>query len=184
MNEISASTPLGGEVRVRYAAAPDVCPVCKHACQAIQLGQPIVYPESRDEGSWNLQMLFRCPRQSCGTLFIAEYSPRIDHRRNYHFELSALYPRIPDEAKIADGVERVSPSFVKILNQSLAAESHNLDQLVGIGLRKALEFPIKDYCVYKRPDKAAEIKRDLLRNASVITLLILTFRAALNAQHG
>src|SRR6266496_6550755 len=98
-----------------------------------------------------------------------------------NFELSALYPRIPDEAKIADGVERVSPSFVKILNQSLAAESHNLDQLVGIGLRKALEFLIKDYCVYKRPDKAAEIKRDLLRNASVITLLILTFRAALNA---
>ena len=158
MTEIYASTLSGGQVQVRYEGVPDVCPVCKHACHAIQLGQATVFPETRDEGSRKLQMLFRYPRHRCGTLFIAEYSPRVDDRRNYHFEFSAAYPRMPDKAKIADGVAEVSPNFVKILNESLAAESHNLDQIVGMGLRKALEFLIKDYCVRKHPDKEAEIK--------------------------
>jgi hypothetical protein len=34
----------------------------------------------------------------------------------------------------------VSPTFVEIYNQSLAAEAMRLSQLTGIGLRKALEF--------------------------------------------
>jgi hypothetical protein len=158
MIQISASTPSGAQMRVDYDRVPDVCPVCKHACQVTQLGQPIVFPESQNEGSVNLQMLFRCPRQRCGTLFIAHYTPQIDYRRNYHFELSALFPCLPDDAKIAEGVAKISANFVKIFNQSLAAESHNLDQLVGIGLRKALEFLIKDYCIHKHPEKAEDIK--------------------------
>jgi hypothetical protein len=145
-------------MRLRYDRVPDVCPVCKHACQATPLGEPIVFPESQSEGDVNLQMLFRCPRQRCGTLFIAQYTPQIDHRRNYHFQLSALFPYIPDNAKIAEGVAKISRNFVNILNQSLAAESHHLDQLVGIGLRKALEFLIKDYCIHKHPDKMDEIE--------------------------
>jgi hypothetical protein len=121
-----------------------------------------VFPESQNEGDVILQMPFRCPRQRCGTLFISQYTPEIDYRRNYHFELSALFPYLPDKAKIAEGVAKISANFVKIFNQSLAAESHNLDQLVGIGLRKALEFLIKDYCIHKHPEKAADIKTRLL----------------------
>ena len=35
--------------------------------------------------------------------------------------------------------------FLTIYNQSLSAEDNNLDQIAGIGYRKALEFLIKDY---------------------------------------
>jgi hypothetical protein len=162
MNQIYASSPAGGQFEVRYTGVPDVCPLCKHACHAIPLGQGTLFPESPNPENCQLQMLFRCPRKECGRLFIAEYYPRIDYRRNCHFELSALYPQTPDQAKIADGVAEVSPNFVEIMNQSLAAESHTLDQLVGMGLRKALEFLIKDYCVHKHPDKEAEIKANPL----------------------
>ncbi len=48
--------------------------------------------------------------------------------------------------------------FVEIYNQAMAAQSAQLDQLVGIGLRKALEFLIKDYTVYKQPKSAEEIR--------------------------
>jgi hypothetical protein len=69
-----------------------------------------------------------------------------------------VYPQTPHTAKISEGVAKISPKFVEIINQSFAAESHDLDQLVGIGLRKALEFLIKDYCICKHPDEEAEIK--------------------------
>lgn len=39
---------------------------------------------------------------------------------------------------------QVSPQFVEIYNQAKAAESFQLDQITGLGLRKALEFLIKD----------------------------------------
>ena len=66
------------------------------------------------------------------------------------------------QADFAEGVADISPNFVKLLNQSLAAESHNLDQIVGIGLRKALEYLTKDYCVRKHPTKEDEIKAAFL----------------------
>jgi len=160
--DIDATTPLGINNQIRYSGVPDACPVCKHACQAIQLKTAVTFPEVGNINDWTLQILYRCPRQSCGRLFIGEYYPRRDHRQNIHFELSSMYPRTADKAEIAEGVEEISPTFAKILNQSLAAESHSLDQIVGMGLRKALEFLIKDYCAHKRPDKSAEIKEQTL----------------------
>jgi hypothetical protein len=54
--------------------------------------------------------------------------------------------------------------FVSIYNQSLAAEAKELDQLVGIGMRKALEFLIKDYAVSENQGKGDEIRKITLAN--------------------
>jgi hypothetical protein len=157
--DIEAITPLGSRNQIRYTGVPDACPVCKRACQAIQMNTAVTFPEAGNTRDWTLQILFRYPRQSCGRLFIGEYFARGDYRgMNYQFELSKVYPRTPDKVKITEGVAEISPKFVEIYNQSLAAESHDLGQIVGMGLRKALEFLIKDYCINKHPDKATEIK--------------------------
>ena len=132
--------------------SPDTCPVCRHACEAMLQGEPALFPEHGDESEKKLQFVFCCPRQRCGSLFIVEYSG------SPWFLGLSMYPQVPADAKIAEGIGEISPNFVKILNQSLAAESHNLDQIVGIGLRKALEFLIKDYCFHMHPEKAVEIK--------------------------
>ena len=55
-------------------------------------------------------------------------------------------------------IEELSPTFIEIYNQSLAAEAAGLNQLNGIGLRKALEFLIKDYCIKQNSDRKNEIK--------------------------
>lgn len=34
----------------------------------------------------------------------------------------------------------------------------NLSQIVGIGIRKSLEFLVKDFAVYKNPSQSEEIK--------------------------
>ncbi len=104
------------------------------------------------------------PSAGLPSLFIVEYVNAYDSRNQSYFTISAVYPRSAADAAIAEGVADISPNFVKLLNQSLAAESHGLDQIVGMGLRKGLEFLTKDYCVCKHPTKENEIKAAFLGN--------------------
>jgi hypothetical protein len=55
-------------------------------------------------------------------------------------------------------VSEISPTFVEIYDQAIAAETHDLSQLVGIGLRKALEFLVKDFASREAPEKQKEIR--------------------------
>jgi hypothetical protein len=55
-------------------------------------------------------------------------------------------------------LRELSPGFVKIYNQSSAAEDAGLDEIAGIGYRKAVEFLIKDYCIHEHPDDAEKVK--------------------------
>lgn len=68
------------------------------------------------------------------------------------------------KATFPETVSGLSPTFVEIFNQSMEAESKELDQLVGIGLRKALEFLVKDYAIAENPGTEEEIRRTLLGN--------------------
>lgn len=68
-------------------------------------------------------------------------------------------PWAPLEKKFAPMVAELSPMFVKIYNQALVAETQSLDQLVGIGLRKALEFLVKDFAKQQHPDDVEAIQK-------------------------
>jgi hypothetical protein len=71
-------------------------------------------------------------------------------------------PVIPIEPEFAEDIKALSPDFVKILAQSKTAEAYKLDQVCGVGYRKALEFLIKDYCISLFPARADEIKSKFL----------------------
>ncbi len=55
-------------------------------------------------------------------------------------------------------INDLSPQFVKIYNQALAAETSGLDEIAGLGYRKALEFLIKDFSNHEHPDEEDKIK--------------------------
>ena len=55
-------------------------------------------------------------------------------------------------------ISEVSPTFVEIMNQVAVAESDQLSQLVGIGLRKGLEFLIKDFAKLQNKEDATKVK--------------------------
>lgn len=63
---------------------------------------------------------------------------------------------------LPDGLSKISPAFIDIYTQTQRAELSNLNQLVGIGYRKALEFLVKDYLAYTRPDEAYKIRKTWL----------------------
>lgn len=62
---------------------------------------------------------------------------------------------------LTDG-KNISPSFYEIYDQALIADYYGLTQLVGVGLRKSLEFLIKDYCIKSHPEESQIIKNRTL----------------------
>jgi hydroxymethylpyrimidine pyrophosphatase-like HAD family hydrolase len=56
-------------------------------------------------------------------------------------------------------IEDLSPSFVEIYNEAYNAEQLDLNQICGVGYRKAIEFLMKDFAVMNNPDKEDEIKK-------------------------
>lgn len=62
----------------------------------------------------------------------------------------------------SDKINKLSPNFVKIYNQSEQAESTGLLEICGMGYRKALEFLVKDYAISKYPDRQNEIESSML----------------------
>lgn len=54
-------------------------------------------------------------------------------------------PISPSCKEFDSEIQEISPSFVKIYNQALAAEELNLSEIAGMGYRKSLEFLIKDF---------------------------------------
>ena len=70
-----------------------------------------------------------------------------DNSPSAPFVLESTAPKHARKTKFSAEIERVSPQFVEIYNQAMAAEGASLDQLVGMGLRKALEFLVKDFAI-------------------------------------
>ena len=59
-------------------------------------------------------------------------------------------------------IKNISHSFQQIYNQAEVAESVGLSQICGLGYRKALEFLIKDFCIFLNQDKAESIRKTKL----------------------
>ena len=72
---------------------------------------------------------------------------------------------LPSKRSFSDIIKEVSPDFEKIYNQAYYAEQFSLDQICGVGYRKALEFLIKDYLMLDKDDSGKEvIKNKFLNN--------------------
>jgi hypothetical protein len=93
-------------------------------------------------------------------MFIAQYERRSTFDPLILKGIAPLTPSSPDVPLI---VQALSPMFVKIYSQALTGEAHGLDHLTGIGLRKALEFLIKDFAIAEYPAKKPDI---VVRNIS------------------
>jgi len=131
----------------------DICPNCGRGIE------PILKDSSfyKDEEKHILFLTLFC--NSCKYAWVDSY--------NYLSGYGDVYPRnlhhykeIPSE--FPKEIYKLSPQGVETYIQSLQAEVDGYDTLVGIGLRKSLEFIIKDFLIQKFPEKADEIKKKLL----------------------
>lgn len=136
---------------------PHVCPQCHHSIEPEILQHPYTYT---CEDKLSLEIAFKCPKSECRSMFIGQYkknwvrgvsSPDAD------FYLHNTTPKRIEDIDMPDEVIEISPLFKKIYIQADAAEKHRLNEISGLGYRTALECLVKDYCLYKHPDKEEEI---------------------------
>lgn len=146
---ISAKSRSGGTVPVEIASQPDRCPICHNGIDASY--------EIAFLGSNRLQVVYRCPFHGCSSFFIATYVYPRDHDRT--MRLAQTAPHVPEKESFSDVISLLSPDFCRIYNQAKAAEELGLEQICGVGYRKALEFLVKDYAIGTNPTKAEEIRR-------------------------
>lgn len=127
---------------------PDVCPICGVSISPIIL-HSCTY---KDVKGGFLVCVYRCT--SCQRPFIACY-------RTFSSDCIKLTYTAPKTFVARDfpqPIKDLSPKFVEIINQSIAAETHNLNEIAGIGYRKALEFLIKDLAKHTHPDDQEKIE--------------------------
>lgn len=136
---------------------PNICPICKRSIKPV-LGYALVR-ETTSNGYIG-DIMFICT--SCNSSFIAHYLNLLRPVSNqHHFEGTTFQYTAPEkyvERIFEDSLINLSPKFSKIYNQASSAESASLDELAGIGYRKALEFLIKDYAVSNNPTAEDKIK--------------------------
>ncbi|NSX08776.1 DUF4145 domain-containing protein [Pseudomonas lini] len=109
-------------------------------------------------------MVFACPRHTCKRVSVAVFKREMINaiEKGKGFQLKFLHPRNPVDPVFSEHVAEVSPQYVEIFTQASKAEAFGLEEIAGVGYRKALEFLVKDYCITKNPEKEEEIKAKML----------------------
>ena len=161
---IVAISPTGSKIEAKLDRVVDCCPVCNFT--GVMTDFQTAYLRFREESTSEktLQKTYRCPRHTCGALFIAEYDDWDPARSDGKWYLKRVYPKEMVKPTLPSAIAQISPSFQGLYAQALAAQHHGLDDVFGMALRKALEFLIKDYCISKDPASAPAIKKEFLGN--------------------
>lgn len=140
---------------------PGECPLCHYAIKPVLLHSHLLPDGMR----WNISETYFCTH--CSRAFLSFYQSseeKITHEGVVCTCTLSLYtgPKKYMEKQFDPHVCALSPQFVKIFNQASEAESSGLDEIAGIGYRKALEFLVKDFCIHQNPDKEENIKKCFL----------------------
>jgi hypothetical protein len=127
----------GGQAALQYLNTPDECPMCHRGVHprlvaGTTRGLPN-HPESE------IRIVFQCTRTECQETFLGYYVFKGGNQEGPYYFLEDVAPATPHEVTFSKLIGEVSPDFIEIYNQAMAAESHDLDQISGIGLRKALD---------------------------------------------
>lgn len=146
-----------GEVYVIYDAI-EKCSNCNKALAPEKLYSIIIEKHS----DYYLYVADFC--NSCKSVLITEYKVKKINDKNFEYEkILRTSPQTYQVEKFDENIEKISPQFVKIYNQALQAEKIGLDEIAGLGYRKAVEFLIKDYAIYKNPESEEEIKKTWMK---------------------
>lgn len=127
----------------------DTCPHCNKGILANYINHSIIDKE--------LVVIYTCP--ICNGVIIAKYM----RFGNGVYYISNKYPSDKNTKVFDDTIKNISQSFCTIYNQAKEAENINLNEICGIGYRKALEFLIKDYAKLEYPEKVDSIESKPLK---------------------
>lgn len=135
---------------------PHQCPLCQNGIDAKLLSAFYI-------GAINchhLFILYFCP--VCEMCFVGFYVMRSSNYGNSSANLVNFFPYSEEKTAFSSKISSLSPNFVNIYNQAEKAEHIGLNDICGLGYRKALEFLVKDYAIAFNPDNESDIKKQML----------------------
>lgn len=99
---------------------------------------------------------------ACHNTFISNYKftkeIEIGYKNYLDSSLICSEPISVTKKSFSDDINKLSPDFVRVYNQAFAAEQNELDDICGMGYRKAVEFLVKDYSNKISPEDKDTIK--------------------------
>lgn len=146
----------GGEHNNSYKLSTEEsleCPFCFNQIE-IQTLRGVYWSRNN-----NLQLFLKCKK--CNNSFIG-YTRFNSGDQIFHID--SVSKGNHKKRSFQKEINELSPSFVKIYGEAEFAEQEKLNEICGVGYRKAIEFLIKDYLIKKFSDKEAEIKEKSLGN--------------------
>lgn len=133
---------------IEIKQVPIECPYC-HVDQV-----PVMYNAVYHSKN-NYFIFCMCSNAHCKTAFNIQFNSLSKNRS--HINFPSLRIKV-----FSDVIKETSKSFCEIYNQAFSSEQMGLDQISGVGYRKALEFLIKDYLISLHPEKEDAIKSKML----------------------
>ena len=155
---VGASAPTGQSRPVVLDGYPDQCPRCHAKLVPRYVG---TFARTLAKES-DVEEVFQCTSAQCGGLFIAVFKPTALPNNPPWYKFTRSIPLEAEAPQVSDLVRSVSAAFFETYSQALVSESLGLTQLTGIGLRKALEFLVKDFAIQEHPGEAEAIKKKAL----------------------
>lgn len=121
------------------------CPCCGITLLPTPLYAVCIDYEDEDDNI--IYLLNYC--ENCNECFISSHP--FDPYNDYSYSFGSSSPAKAVDCSFSSAISELSSNFVKIYKQSYKAEVLGLDAICGMGYRKAIEFLIKDYILYKDP---------------------------------
>lgn len=150
-----------GNTQYSNVQPPNICPHCHVTNNPSHKFQS---PTQDTDGSDCNFQVWQCANHECRKLFGVLYKV-VDSRVRITSVLSGL-PKGPDwpkpiiELKNGNTVGTENPTqskFIKTYLQSLEAESYGLDEIAGMGYRKAIEYLVKDWAIQNNSGEKEKI---------------------------
>ena len=149
--------------RDSYYPDIDECPSCHYAIEAKILTAYYVKGEGISADIYDMYLIFQC--RKCKRLFMSKFKGTYANgdKNTLIFEKHVYsVPSLPHGDAIPIEIQELSEDFATIYVQAGAAEAQGLEQVCGVGYRKALEFLVKDYLCRLFPDQSDAIRSEPL----------------------
>ena len=76
----------------------------------------------------------------------------------------STFPAKSSYKDIKEDIRKISPKFYDVYKQSLIAKNSGLNELYGMGFRKAIEYLVKDFAISENPNKRSSIEASSLHS--------------------
>ena len=129
-----------------------VCPYC-HMAVSNKVHDLVPCGDNMDK----FFLIVECP--NCQSIYYLE-NKIIKYSSNKYGLLRSFPPNI--QLDLPPTIRKNFPEFVEIYRQSLLAQNDGLDEIAGMGFRKAVEYLVKPYVKTLYSDKEDDINQETL----------------------